>query len=213
MMASLAPDRMIELATDPRSFLDCGEISPGHAVHVPWWKYMAVDPAVSLHADVVTCNHALCEMHPNALRYAAKVSHAMLRNRNGFFLFEGWGSTVRNPIWHAGRALSIAGFSFAHNDVHASVLVRDGSAAAGGAMKLPPPAAPSSEGEAAFHPSIYLNPSNEIGARILAGRESTIGNAVYDLEDLDVALQPILGDTDVTTDDERFMRFVSDGRR
>jgi hypothetical protein len=213
MLAGLLPGRLIELATDPRTFLDLGEIPPGHAVHVPWWKYMTIDPTVSFHADVVTCNHALCEMHSNALRYSSKVSHAMLRERDGFFLFEGWGSTVRNPIWHAARALSMAGFSFAHNDVHASVLVGDQAAAAVGAMKLPPPGAPSPEGERAFHPSIFVNPTNEIGARILAGRGRTARNALYDLEDLDVALRSINEGVSATTDDELFMLFVSDGRR
>jgi SAM-dependent methyltransferase len=210
MLASLLPGRLIELATDPRTFLDLGEIPAGYAVHVPWWKYMTVGPSVLFKADVVTCNHALCEMHSNALRYTAKVSHAMLRERNGCFLFEGWGSTVRHPIWHAGRALSMAGFAFAHNDVHASILVGDQTAAATGGMKLPPPGA---EGDGAFHPSIHVNPANEIGAKVLAGRESTAHNALYDLEDLDAALQSIAGDTSIMTADERFMEFVADDRR
>jgi len=80
-------------------------------------------------------------------------------------------------------------------------------------MKLPLSGAPSSEGEGAFHPSIYVNPSNAIGARILAGRTATLDHAVYALEDLDVALRSILGGAEATTDDERFMQFVADDRR
>jgi hypothetical protein len=213
MLTRLLSGRLIELAIDTRSFLDLDGIPPGHAVHVPWWKYMATEPQISFGADIVTCNHALCEMHSNALRYTCKLAREILQKRAGLFLFEGWGSTVRHPIWHAGRALSNAGFSFAHNDVQASVLVLDGSPAAEGALKLPPRTSKVTDGEEAFHPPIYVSPSHQIGAKVLAGRKVTNQTGKYLLEDLDHLLREEAGDAALASDDERFMRFVNDDRR
>jgi hypothetical protein len=211
LMHALAPGRVIELATEPGGFLDLAAIPAGHAVHVPWWKFVLPAPRANLRLHAVTCNHALCEMHSSALNYTARVAADLLAAPGDrYFVFEGWGSTIRAPIWHAGRALSRAGLCFAHNDVHSSILVRRDADAARQALALPPPG--QTDGEAAFHPPIYVNPASTLSTALLRARAATAARATLGLPDVDRMLRQVVGSQTLDTDDERFMAFVNDHR-
>ncbi len=60
----------------------------------PWWEWMTKPRG---QVDVVTCNHALCEMHPNAFYYTVEAVKKMLAP-GGQFLVEEWGRhTYRTP--------------------------------------------------------------------------------------------------------------------
>jgi hypothetical protein len=124
---------LAELAVERATFLSSPVART--AIHVPWWKFVSEQTDVRARVDIVTCNHALCEMHPNAL---VRNSNLLLAGPGcRAFVFEGWGSTVRRPIWTTGKAFSEAGFVFANSDIHASIAVRADSSAAEHAMRLP----------------------------------------------------------------------------
>jgi hypothetical protein len=162
----------------------------------------------------LTCHHAWCEMHPNAMAYTLAVAAEMLQgNGHKAVVFEGWGSTVQHPIWHVGKALAGAGFVFvfANNDVRASIAVRGDNPAAVHAMVLPIPNANTDEER--FHPRIHVDTRNPIGAVCASGRDKTKLATAASLADCDVMLREVLGREDLLTDDERFMRFVADHRR
>lgn len=61
--------------------------------HYPWWEFYNLYNSENIpKVDVITCNHALAEMHPNALSYCIKLSYEMLKGEGDkYFIFEGWG--------------------------------------------------------------------------------------------------------------------------
>ena len=64
----------------------------GRISHIPWWEFNAAGFALP-HCDVATCNHALAEMHPNAVRRLVRL---LARTAGGeiSLLAETLGSTV-----------------------------------------------------------------------------------------------------------------------
>ena len=72
-----------------------GEIEPQHPVHIPWWKFYQLFERDIPSVDVVTCNHALAEMHPNSLSFVLNIARKMLRVNSPdeikLFMIEGWG--------------------------------------------------------------------------------------------------------------------------
>jgi SAM-dependent methyltransferase len=211
LMTALAGGDLVELATAQQDFLTAPELS--RASHVPWWKFVVPQPDVRARVDVVTCNHTLCEMHPIGQAYSLAVAHSMLEGGGTrCFLFEGWGSTIRRQIWHTGKAFAEAGFVFAHNDIFSSIPVRSDSPAALHAMSLPLAAPDDAHDEVRYHPNIHVNDRNEITRIVLEERAKTEKNATLAMADFDAMLRSELGSDELSTDDERFMRFVQDWR-
>lgn len=207
LLNALAPGQVLELATDGQDFFDLSRESEFRALHIPWWKFVRPNPAPALTFELVTCNHTLCEMHARALGYTTRLAAQLLAGKGlRCVLFEGFGSTARNPIWHAGQAFSQAGLCFAHNDTQSAVLVRDDSLESEQAMHLP--LDPAAEDEAAYHPPIYDNPDSSVGTAVKAGREKTRGEATRGLADLDRVLAEILGHSELRIDDEVFRAFA-----
>lgn len=203
--------RVIELATQPGAFPDLAEIPEGYAVHVPWWKYMVPVPRPRLRVEVVTCNHALCEMEPPALAYALRLGCDLLQGAGRrCFVLEGWGSTVRAPIWHVGRALADAGLVIAHNNIPVSVFVRRDSRDARDGLSLP---ADGDGDENRYQPPIFENPESAIGTALRRGADDTRTRAAYDLRAVDAMLGDVLGRPGLETADELFVRYVSEPRR
>ncbi len=61
----------------------------------PWWHWMTGEQIPSF--NIFTCNHALCEMHPNGFSYTVEAIKKMLVP-GGQFLVEEWGRhTYRTP--------------------------------------------------------------------------------------------------------------------
>lgn len=202
---------VLELASDPRSFYDLREFPDNCAVHVPWWKFVVPEPAIDLTVNLVTCNHALCEMHMAARTYLVRVAERMLRGPGlRPFVFEGWGSTFNAPYWHAGRDFSVGGFVIAHNDAQASVLVRKESDAAAVSRSLPLPGI--EDEPRAFDPPPFADPTSPVTQTILDRREHTKQRANRTLADFDDMLRSIVGRQDLLTDDERFMTWSRDPR-
>ena len=70
--------------------------------HMPWWIYAELWKHKIPQYDLITCNHALAEMHMNSLKYTLKLSSLMLEKSNGFFVFESWGydKFIKSPVIH-----------------------------------------------------------------------------------------------------------------
>lgn len=59
-------------------------------VHIPWWDWIE---GRDLKIDVLTANHCLNELHPNALAYLIRRAEEML-GKTGVLMFESLGSEV-----------------------------------------------------------------------------------------------------------------------
>lgn len=180
----------------------------GKIVHVPWWKFVLPSPSINFSVDVVTCNHALCELHPNALNYIALVSAKLLKG-DGLkcFMFEGWGSTIKNSIWSVSKALTKADLAFVHNDIFASVLVRKDSKFCEKPMLLPK--AGHFDGEAAYHPDIYCPEDSKICNELIKQREKIKNESTVGYEELKNKISKILKCDEWQSDDEKFLEFLS----
>jgi hypothetical protein len=145
----------------------------------------------------------------------------MLANTNGVFLFEGWGSTVLRPIWSVSKRFADFDYVIAHNDIWASVFAPVGSSGAKGGMTFPRPCRsdaaidvehyPEVAFTAMFHPPIYSNPDNPISAKLMEGRKSVAARSKRTLADIENMWRECLGNPDISSDDERFNRFIERG--
>jgi hypothetical protein len=174
-------------------------------VHVPWWKFVVTDPKPKFSVNLVTCNHAILEMDATSLKYNALLAREMLAG-DGLrcFLFEGWGSPVRTPIWQATRSLAKAGLCFAFNDGAFPILVRTDADMAKTAYHLPNPGG-HGDGEASWHPQTFVDPASTIAKRLEAGRAAVRDSGKYGVQDYDAMLREVAGYEDLSTEDERFL--------
>jgi len=214
----LGSERVTELANDDRPLDAFSEVRARSTLHIPWWKFFVPEPHAILKVDVITCNHALAEMHVNALSYVVKFARQMLQRANGGFLFEGWGSTVLRPIWSVSKRFADFGYVIAHNDIWASVFVPLECPAAKHGLALPLPCRndaaidvaryPEAAFTAMFHPPIYANANNAISAKLTQGRQEIAAKAKRTLADVEAMWREYLGQSDIASDDERFGRFI-----
>lgn len=218
LLNRLVPGKVRELATSSGGMEDIGAIKPGHAVHIPWWKFYRATPNPAFSANAVTCNHALAEMHPNSLSYVLKVAKLVLKESDSAFVFEGWGSTVSNPIWTISKRFSDLGYTIAHNNITGSVFAPEGSGFADGALSLPLPhrtdpvfdAEP--YGNAAFiqqfHPPIHINPDSAASSAILADNSAREAQPTRSYEDVCNMFRSVLKHDDLRSEDEKFSLFT-----
>ena len=67
-------------------------------VHIPYWKLWE-DRMQEGGVDIFTCNHALLEMHPNAVRFYLKIAkQRMSGSKYGYFVIRGFGWGVQRTI-------------------------------------------------------------------------------------------------------------------
>ena len=88
--------------------------------------------------DVVTCNHALAEMHPNSMAFALRVAREMLRGKGlKAFVFEGWGFERFVPRSTITKEFHRCGFNLVHNDEQITVFAPRESDCASPCTRLP----------------------------------------------------------------------------
>lgn len=96
LWSELFGERLIELASDTRDLSDFEVVPEGAVIHIPWWKFYVERPTeLSLKVDMLTVNHALCEMHRSAFGYVVNLSYKLLDKMDGFphyFFIEGPGA-------------------------------------------------------------------------------------------------------------------------
>ena len=115
-----------------------GKTSPGEPVHVPWWEFYKLFEKQMPEVDVVTCNHALAEMHPNSMAFALRVAREMLRGKGlKAFVFEGWGFERFVPRSTITKEFHRCGFNLVHNDDQITVFAPRESDCASPFARLP----------------------------------------------------------------------------
>jgi hypothetical protein len=111
--------RLRDLAVDPAWD---GTLAPGQPVHVPWWEFFNLRERGVPSVDVVTCNHALAEMHPHSMAFALRIAHEMLRGDGmKIFIFEGWGFEKFVPRSMITERFYRFGYRLVHNDSQITV--------------------------------------------------------------------------------------------
>jgi SAM-dependent methyltransferase len=171
--------------------------------HLPWWAFYLPDGNASLSAEIVTCNHALCEMHPHARSYVLKITADLLKKTpDGALIFFSFGSPVTNPIRDVVRTAIKSGLRIVHNDDRITVMVGPHHPDVMQSLPL------DEIGENFELPS-FVNELSLIGRAIIDGRKTTNERATHSIEEVDALLSSILGSQCLKTPDQRFLGFVS----
>ena len=109
--------RVKELVHQPAAKERSLEAVPGNALHIPWWEFARLEPGSTPNYDVVTCNHVLCEMHPNCLGFTLNIAKSLLKDsENPLIVFEGWGSGLGQSRAVVNERFYRLGFGLVHHD-------------------------------------------------------------------------------------------------
>ena len=195
------------------------DLSPAHPVHVPWWEFYQFLGAKVPLVDVVTCNHALAEMHPNSLAYTLRVAREMLKgDGTKLFAFEGWGFEKFIPRSRITELFYRFGFRLVHNDDEIVVFCPADNACANPSFGLPsrPPIKEWLKdelkrrlgipfGSARFSPPRTFLKGNVICQRLLEARNRRSSQVSINLERVNEFYKELLASDDYRTPDERFL--------
>jgi len=125
-MLSLVATNLHELATEEADILTVAQPKPGTAIHIPWWKWVTLSPQkIKLSAGIMTCNHALCEMHTHSMVYLAVVGRRMLSNfpGGGKFIFENWGYDLLHSRESVAQKFAEYGLQVCHDEYAMTAMV------------------------------------------------------------------------------------------
>jgi len=239
LMNAISQGKVIELVSEDIILSDIDKVEKGMALHIPWWKFTVPNPETKLGVDLVTANHCLCEMHQHALAYTLKLSVQLLKNKNaddGMFLFEGWGSTINNPIWTINKLFSDLNYVTVHNDTLATIYMSRQSRAAVAVPMYPiePPTktdkniklkiidminqilgTKNSSGKKEFtaenqwHPSIWVTPQNPVSDKIMQKRGELKDKLILKLVDYLAQAKELAKTRELQTDDELFLNYIN----
>lgn len=183
-----------------------GEIAPGQPVHFPWWEFFRFMEGRAPSVDIVTCNHALAEMHPNSLALTLHVARQMLRG-NGLklFMFEGWGFEKLNARDKVLECFLKAGFSLVHSDNTITIFApRDNLA------DKQSPVLPGGQIRPHVQSAGAVNiPGNTLTPRIQAARSSRKTHLSVKLDKVDAFYRQLIGSDDLRTADERVLELIA----
>lgn len=200
--------------------------APGQVLHIPWWRWYDPEPgAVALSAGLITCNHALCEMHPRSMYYLLLLSRQIMANHQAnwgtpaAFAFEGSGSDANVPMWYVNSRFYAYGYGLCHNDAAFTIYAeQDKTAHVAAYPRLHDANLPDAEtiarlGEqtvGAFWQLTGFAPlQNPWSARLQAGRQAL--RPSVDLPTVQAALADLYGGQPAPTPDERFFQIVGIG--
>lgn len=212
------PGRVRELAEE--STWDA-TIPMGTAVHIPWWEfYRLLDRGVPS-VDVVTCNHALAEMHPNSLSFTLLLARKMLQGSGiKAFIFEGWGYELLVPRSTTTEQFYKFGFRLVHNDEKITVFVPDDNENSVPSAPIPKrftrrwfvSGIKKRLGLTTAGSSRYLPPEfkshNPISQLILSGRDRRSAQSMIGLDQVNGFYKNLLGSDDLLTPDEQFLKVI-----
>lgn len=200
--------------------------APGVAVHLPWWEFMRLRPETVPEFDVVTCNNAIREMHPNSLGFSLQIARAFLNGSGSpkAFVFHGWGGTILDRSHTPGivaQRLYQSGFRLVHYDPWITVLAPLGTDSAVGFLDLPTQmrllkfrlrsyvyrvlGMPSLPGSSAFWHGYYRSSQNPLSRAISSGRESDRAHRVVTIEQLNQFYTRLIGSQDHNNPGEKFL--------
>lgn len=223
--------KVLELVRDNISHESLAEPPPGGVVHVPWWEFVRLRPESVPQFDVVTCNHTLCEMHPDSLGFAVMIAQASLHAKESLkaFLFEGWGYDGRYLHASVTRRFYRSGFALVHNDSQITVFAPNGTEGTVECLSLPKRstrqfrrlrnvlrrlagAAPLTGGDSySYAPCHYVSPRNPLSQAILWGRQSEQGVRTVKIDQVNRFYTDLLGSEDHLGPDEHFWKLIDHG--
>ena len=199
-----------------------GTVAQDQVLHLPWWEWVRATPAALGEFDVITCNHALCEMHPDSLSYSLKLAKALWQGkRQGkAFVFEGWGLERYHGIDTVMQRMAREGFALVHYDPMITVLVPAEGPDAAGAQELPRKVQrqilvmrgkeleSQTASENSFEPQFFHAAGNPLSQAIQQGRAQDESRRTVTLDHLREFYHSLLPGADLLTADERFMLLV-----
>jgi hypothetical protein len=107
-----------ELANDDRALSTLGELPTDAIVHIPWWKFYGANPEASTpNIDLVTSNHALCEMNRSAFGFTSAFGRDLLRQSSApsYFLCEGPGAGSQRSRGEMQALMSFTGLEHVYS--------------------------------------------------------------------------------------------------
>ncbi len=221
---SMTNGRVAELATDARWD---GGLVPGGAVHFPWWEFFRLLDGDVPSFDIVTCNHALAEMHPDSLSMALIIARKMLSGAGvKAFVFQGWGK--QSWVHHSmvSRQFHRFGFRLVHNDDRITVFVPEDNENAAAAARLPRlmrwsrerrallvtalkcRVLGTQEGSLRYWPPVYSSTRNPLSRSILAARRLRTSTKLVGARELVDFYITLMGEDQLLTPDEAFLRSI-----
>lgn len=219
---AVAPGGVHQVVETDEPLTALADPMPGQVLHIPWWRYYDPEPgAVSLSAGLITCNHALCEMHPRAVYYLLLLGRQLMANHGApaAFAFEGSGSDANVPMWYVNSRFYAYGYGLCHHDAALTVYAPQESTPHVAAYPLLHDAnLPDAETIARFGEqkvggfwqlSGFAPMQNPWSARLQAARQ-TVRPSV-DLATVQAALADLYGGEPGPTPDERFFQIVGIG--
>lgn len=214
-------DRLIELAADIgdrdlQHDLDSAPNGSSPLIHLPWWDFVALTEKPRPVVDIVSCNHAMCEMQGDSLRYFLKMSRLMLEGSNGprLLVFEGWGWNAKNRLAWVVEMLYRNGFVIAYNDPCICVAALASSQPA--AAFAPLDQCVTTHGLIWANGQLYINeevkpycsPDSPITSALQSARgEQRSRQTVSGAQVLEFCAS-LVGSNGLLTDDERFWDFI-----
>lgn len=199
----LTGGKLVDLAGEHKTW--SGELTAGVPVHIPWWEFFRLIQNQVPKVDVVTCNHALAEMHPNSLSFTLRLAHEMLQGKGPkLFVFEGWGFEKlmgRNKVL---EQFIRFGFNLVHTDNRVTVLAPVESLRSGEGGILP-------NGSIQKHiqadNSLYL-PGNSLTPRLAKARHNRTAHISAKPEHVFEFYRQLTGQQDFRTEDEKFLELI-----
>lgn len=212
LIPRVAPAGGINLMDEKYGPDDLAALKPGQAAIVPWWRWARREYPAALSIDLVTSNHNFLEMHPFCLMYHLSVIRDALTPDSPGLVFEGWGDPNKNPTWTAVKAFAEKGFVLAHHDNRMTCFPHASSTGASQGVLTyplpiptdppPPPATPAHE----IHYSVpdFASPLNPFSNAITEMRKQEKSRLTHTVADY----KKLIGQTDLTTADERFLAYI-----
>lgn len=121
-------DRLIEAADPDCEWTAESTLPAGAILHLPWWEFCRTDgESLNFDLDVLTCNHALCEMHFYAQAYLVKQATRWIgkNDKRRIFYAEGMGSELERSREHMYGIFRRNDFLHAYRDETIDVFVLD----------------------------------------------------------------------------------------
>jgi hypothetical protein len=182
-----------------------GQVLPEHPVHLPWWEFFSLIDRTMPSVDVVTCNHALAEMHPNSLAFTLLVAQRLLRGEGlKFFAFEGWGFEKLHSRDMVIQQFLKNDFCLLHMDEKITVFAPKHTLARADSPLLP---GGPIKGYVKSDACTYL-PNNTLTPLIFEGRIRRKANLSIGLEEVTAFYRRLLDSEDIRTPEERFLSLI-----
>ena len=198
-------------------------IAAGTGVHIPWWELGRMRPDNVPQFDIVTCNHALCEMQPSAQRFILALARGFLRGEREakrFFVFDRWGFSTDELMANLTETFYKNSFVLVHHDPKIVVFAPSDSAYAADHLPLPQlkselqlsvengqVAAKQLQSES-FFPAQCSSDANPISRAIRQCRAAELPQQVIGVEQMSTIYTAILGRSEHDNEDEEFLRLI-----